>query len=263
MVSRAEIELLLSNIPPLTHDVARAFLALQKGETAQAATLLISQADIVAYFRKVVKSPLYGFRQTPTDLGQILSLLGSRQAYAMLTTYMSTKIAPKAWKIFDLTTAQFLDFNTMLNKKWEAIVLHVVPHESDHVMSAASLMGLSVAVAEGLLAAREEDINLLRRHGSFSINNALLKLTEMTLFDIAADIAKIWEFDDDVIALVKASGDGCMDQGGALAPWLHLLLFDTSLQAQFCNTQINSLMHLNMDAIAPIGSIYQDIVQDL
>lgn len=251
MVTTEQINRYLHNIPASTKQVTTALAALETGDVRAAAESLKTELPVIAYFRHVVASPVYGFRETPSDIGQILALLGPRQSASLLAAYQASLLAPKRWMVFDLSTPKFLDFNAWLGKGWETILAARAPQKLGSLMPAAALMTCAVAVADALLGEYGDDVARLRQAVAFDMNRALTKLTGISLFDLAARIARSWGFSDELAELVAAAGDADVGRGGELAAWLHLLLFYASSRPLFVDSGLNGFVTLNTEGTAP------------
>jgi hypothetical protein len=110
---------------------------------------------------------------------------------------------------------------------WQLILDKTCKVKAKNYVSAAALIGASIAVCEAILADRVEETSILESQG-LRYNDILTRLGGMSLYQIAAKIGKLLNFDNAALSLVVLAENPplkAVNEADKLAKLLHLLLF--------------------------------------
>lgn len=167
---------------------------------------------------------------------------------------MVTLLSPKKWSLFKLNSKLFYELQANLSKKWEIILKHL-NIDDKNIYAAISLLPASIIVTEALFAEKIDDVNLLRSAKALDFNTILIRLCEVSLFDICEKIAKKWEMDENIAQIVQASSGvkpSNSEKINTLGKWMHLLLFYELSKPELVEAGLNDFLDFQIEYISDI-----------
>ncbi|MDD3443616.1 MAG: HDOD domain-containing protein [Sulfurimonas denitrificans] len=254
MITKENINSFIEKIPPSPKVLNETLSLLKMGELVKAAKVAESDLALKSYLKSIVNKPIYGFRNEVSDIGQIFGILGVSLSQQSVYNYMVTLLSPNKWSLFKLNRSLFYELQATLSKRWEAILIHLNIHD-DNIYAAISLLPASIIVTEALFAQKKEDVELLRSTKALDYNTILMRLCGVDLFDICEEIAKKWEMDDSVSAIVHAASGIKTSENqeiNTLGKWMHLLLFYKLSQPEFINAGLNDFVDFKVEYVSDI-----------
>lgn len=257
MITKENIDSFIEKIPPSPKVLNETLSLLKIGELVKAAKVAENDLALKSYLKSIVNKPIYGFRNEVSDIGQIFGILGVSLAQQSVYNYMVTLLSPNKWTLFKLNSALFYELQANLSKSWEAILMRLNINDAN-VYAAITLLPASIIVTEALFAQKKEEVELLRGTKALDYNTILLRLCGMGLFDICEEIAKKWEMDDSVSAIVQAASGVRASEDeeiNTLGKWMHLLLFYKLSQPEFIKAGLNDFVDFQVEYV---GDIYDD-----
>jgi len=265
VITQEDVVLYIKNIPPTPGVVRQALTFAREGELIKAAKCAQEDPALRLYLKTLVNRPIYGFKNEVSDVGQIFGILGVAATQQTLYNYLLSLLTPKKWELFPLTNHQFYDLQASLSKEWENILIHL--HIKDkEVYSAISLIPATIIVCDALFASKKKEVEQLRSVKALDYNTILKRLSGYDLFDLAAEIGKMWEMSDKTIALIRsASGthQGLVGEQKMLAQWIHLLLFYLFSQSTYVSAGLNEFIDFQIDFVHDIYDSFSQVVPSI
>lgn len=262
MITSEEVALYIQTIPSTPSVVREALQYAQAGDLTKAAKSASEDPALRHYLKILVNRPLYGFKNEVTDVHQIFSILGLSATQQTLYNYLLSLIAPKKWELFSLTNHQFYDLQASLGKHWERILQHLGIDDKE-TQSIIALIPATIIVCEALFATRKEEIAQLRSVKELDFNTILKRLSGHDLFDLAGEIASMWEMPPRSISLIQnASGlnDDIPEEEKILAQWMHLLLFYELSQSAYVMAGLNEFIDFQIDFVQEIYEPFMQVM---
>jgi len=260
VITAEEVTLYIQNIPPAPAVVRQALNYARAGDLPKAAKCASEDPALRHYLKILVNRPLYGFKNEVSDVSQIFSILGVSATVQTLYNYLLSLLTPKKWELFALTDHQFYYLQASLSKYWEKILLHLNIDDKE-IQSAISLIPATIIVCEALFASRKAEVTQLRSVKALDFNTILKRLSGRDLFDLAAEIAHMWEMSEKTVILIQgASGlrDTLSAEEKRLAQWMHLLLFYELSQSVYVSAGLNEFIDFQIDFV---HDIYESFMQ--
>jgi len=254
MITKDNIDSFIEKIPPSPKILNETLSLLKMGDLVKAAKVAEKDLALKSYLKSIVNKPIYGFRNEVSDIGQIFGILGVSLSQQSVYNYMVTLLSPNKWTLFNLNRTLFYELQATLSKRWEAILMRLNINDAN-VYAAITLLPASIIVAEALFAQKKEEVELLRGTKALDYNTILLRLCGMGLFDICEEIAKKWEMDDSVSAIVQAASGVRASENeeiNTLGKWMHLLLFYKLSQPEFINAGLNDFVDFQIEYVSDI-----------
>lgn len=257
MITENIINSFIEKIPPAPEALKKTLLLLDAGELAKASKVAVEDLALSSYLRDLVNKPIYGFRNSVSDISQIFGILGVSGSQQAVYNYMITLLSPKKWSLFHLKAVTFHTLQDELSTNWKKILRHLDIADKD-IESAITLLPSSIIVSEALFNQKIEEINLLRSVNPIDLNTVLQRLTKIDLFDICEKIAIKWEMPPKISQILQASSGvkPSVDEDiNILGKWMHLLLFFTLSKPIFIEAELNDFIDFQIDYV---GDIYEE-----
>ena len=259
MITKEQIDTYIEKIPPTPQALKDTLMFLDPGELSKAAKVASEDLALNSYLKNLVNKPIYGFRNSVSDISQIFGILGVSGSQQAVYNYMINLLSPKEWKLFKLNSNSFNTLQDELSANWKKILRHLNVQNKD-VESAITLLPASIIVSEALFKEKIDDINLLRSVNPIDLNTVLQRLCKMDLFDICEQVSVKWEMSPIIAQLVQASSGlkpSKNKTANTLGKWMHLLLFFTLSKPNFIEAELNDFIDFQIDYVS---DIYDDFI---
>ncbi len=254
MITKEQIDNYIDKIPPTPKALRDTHTFLNMGELNKAAKAASQDLALSSYLKDLVNKPIYGFRNSVSDISQIFGILGVSGSQQAVYNYMINLLSPKKWLLFKLDATSFNNLQDELSTNWKKILKHLNIQDKD-IESAITLLPASIIVSEALFSQKIEEINLLRSVNPIDLNTVLQRLCGMDLFDICEQISLKWGMPSDISQIVQASSGlkPLTDENlNNLAKWMHLLLFFTLSKPTFIESELNDFIDFQIDYVMDI-----------
>jgi len=252
LVDKNDIQEYIKHLPPTPEILNQTLLYLNTNDLTKAAQTAKKDRALSSYIKSLVNKPIYGFKSEITNIAQAFSILGIGLAKQSLYNYSLSLLLPDRWRVFTLNKALFYDLQASLSIGWHKILQYLDVDDSD-IETAIILAPASVIICESLFQDHIQEVNLLKSSHNLSYNEILYRLTSLDLFDISAQIAKIWGMSkasqELIIAFKKASAQ---PQINILAKWMYLLLFFEFSKSDFVEAGLNDFIEFKPDFVSDI-----------
>jgi len=250
LLSKQDIIDKIKQIPPLPQNVKNTINALKQGDLKKAADSADSDIVLKQKISSIVNSAYFGFTQKLTDTRQMFSAMGLEMAKSVVLSYMVSLLAPKEWKIFkDLNFEEFQ--SAFLNNAKEAIIIETNEEIYKKYADSIAIIPVSICLIDDLLGEKKEKVELLTQSSGLDYGKILKRFTGMSLFELAAFVAKKWELDDENINIIKLIGcESCEIKDETLkkiVASIHLEFFYLVSKPQFFD--LNSFIEFNPQVI--------------
>ncbi len=257
MITKEIINSFIDKIPPSPKALKETLAFLNIGELSKAAKAASTDLALSAYLKDLVNKPIYGFRNSVSNVSQIFGILGVSGSQQAVYNYMINLLSPKKWSLFKLNALTFNSLQDELSLNWKKILKRLEIQDKE-IESAITLLPASIIVSEALFSKKIEEINLLRSVNPIDLNTVLQRLCGMDLFDICESISTKWEMSSNIAQIVQASSGVKALQNpelNLLGKWMHLLLFFTLSKPIFIEAGLNDFIEFQIDYV---GDIYED-----
>ncbi len=202
MLTDSIIQEYISTIPPIPKVIKSCLAYLDASDMIQAANVAKEDKAFVLYLSSIVNKPIFGFRDEIKDAHQIFGVLGLSRARQIVYGYYLLLILPKKWEVFDFSNRKFQDLQSNLIVSWNKILDFLKISDKDARLF-ISLIPASLIVCEMLFRDISGTVELLRSSKQISFDELLYKMSDQTLFDVTAKIAKKWEFSENIQNLIS------------------------------------------------------------
>jgi len=263
VITKEKIDNYIEKIPPSPKALKETLTLLNNGELVKAAKVAQTDLALSAYLKSIVNRPIYGFKNSVSDISQIFGILGVTGSQQAVYNYMMSLLSPNQWKLFGLNKSSFHTLQDALVIKWQMILNHL-KIESKDLQNAITLLPASIIVSEALFFEHIKDVNLLRSAKALDYNTILMRLCKVDLFDICEQISLKWEMPNEVAKVVQAasgvkpSEDAQMN---TLGKWMHLLLFYELSQPMFIEAGLNDFIDFQIDYIEDIYEEFSTLME--
>jgi len=263
LITKDIINSFIEKVPPSPKILKVTLTLLDKGELIKAAQIAKEDLALSAYLKDLVNKPIYGFRNHVDEISQIFGILGVSNSQQAVYNYMMSLLSPNKWILFSLNKTSFHNLQADLSANWQKI-LKFLNIDNKNITNAISLLPASIIVSEALFSTKIDDVNLLRRVNAIDLNTILQRLCQVDLFDICELIAKKWDMDEDIGAIVQAASgikpieDESLNQ---LGKWMHLLLFYTLSQPNYIEAGLNDFIDFQIDYVQDIYNDFSQIME--
>ena len=260
MITKEIINSYIDKIPPSPKALKETLAFLNIGELSKASKAASTDLALSAYLKDLVNKPIYGFRNSVSDVSQIFGILGVSGSQQAVYNYMINLLSPKKWSLFKLNVRSFNALQDELSLNWKKILKHLDIQDKE-IESAITLLPASIIVSEALFSQKIQEINLLRSVNPIDLNTVLQRLCGMDLFDICEQISNKWDMPLSIAQIVQASSGlkPLEDQElNLLGKWMHLLLFFTLSKPLFIEAGLNDFIEFQIDYV---GDIYEEFSQ--
>ena len=221
MLSQTTINNYIETIPPIPKIVKKCIEVLNSGDLVSAADVASEDRALMHYLQGIVNKPIFGFRDEMKNPRQIFGVFGITKAKQLIYGYYLLLILPKKWKVFDFNALAFQDFQARLIHHWGKIVKFLDEEDSD-LNQAISIIPATFIVCEMLFRDINSTVTILRDTKQMSYESIFFKMTSRTFFDVAALIAKKWDFPENIVELIARIGNP--KENSTLLSYLRLLI---------------------------------------
>jgi hypothetical protein len=239
LISQNDIKNYLSQVPPVPKSAMAALKALKEGDLRKAA--LEAEKDFVLkkQIEQVVNSAYFSLPNKVEDTVQLFTMIGLEMAKSLIYSYIVTLLEPKEWKIFNIC---FKDFQAEFMSNYEKYMIFEFGKETyKKYPEIGAIIPVAVCITDMLLGEKKEKLSIILESSPIEIGTLLKRMTGMTLFSIAGEIAKIWELENDKCEIItKSECDVCDNKISAL---VHFLFFYMVSEPAFMD--LNSLIEFN------------------
>jgi len=258
LISKNDILEKMQKIPPLPKAVKDTINALKAGDLQRAADSADSDIVLKKKISTIVNSAYFGFSKQLTNTRQMFSAMGLEMAKSVVLSYMVSLLAPKEWKIF--TKLNFEDFQSaFLNNSKQAIILETNEDIYKRYADSIAIIPATICLIDELFSEKIEEIELLMQSSELDYGKILKRFTGMSLFELAAFIAKKWEVDAENIAIIKlVECNNCKISNETIkkvVASLHLEFFYLASKPQFF--ELNSFIEFNPEVISIATKNYE------
>ena len=202
MLLKEDIDKYLETIPPIPNTIKSTLFYLNGNDLVQAANIAKQDKVFSSYLSEIVNKPIFGFANSVKDVNQIFGILGLDRARQIVSSYYLQLIAPKKWEVFNFSNKKFQELQANLIIAWNEI-LKALKIDDKNLQQSVSLIPASLIVCEMMFRDIKETILLLRESKQMNFDEILYKMSGYNLFDIVLEIAKKWEYDDNIIVFLK------------------------------------------------------------
>jgi len=256
LISREEIKKYLSQVPPLPESAAKALKFLKEGDLRKAALEAENDLVLKKQIEQVVNSAYFSLPNKVEDTVQLFTMIGLEMAKSLVYSYIVSLLEPKKWKIFNINfkdfQAQFLTFYE------EYMILEFGKETYKKYPEIGAVIPVAVCVCDMLLGNKKREVELILESAPLEYGTLLKRMTGMTLFEIAAEIAKIWELEDEKCEIIKKSE--CIDCTNPISALTHFLFFYLASKPAFMD--LNSLIEFNPKCMDLIPKTTQRITNE-
>jgi hypothetical protein len=183
-------------------------------------------------------------------------MIGLEMAKSLVYSYLVSLLEPKEWKIFK--NFDFRDFQANFMREFEDSMIDEFGKETyKKYAEVGAIVPAAVCVCDSLLGDKDK-LNLILDNVAMEYGTLLKRMTGVTLFGLAGEIAKLWELEDEKIEVLKKSE--CEKCDNKVAALVHLIFFYLSSKKAFID--INSLIEFNPKVIELVPKTYERIVND-
>jgi len=263
MITKEQINTYIEKIPPAPKALQETLHLLNSGELVKAAKVASEDLALNSYLKNLVNKPIYGFKNSVSDISQIFGILGVSGSQHAVYNYMISLLSPKDWSLFHLNEISFAHLQDELSANWKKI-LKYLDISDKNIESAISLLPASIIVSDALFKEKIEDINLLRSVNPIDLNTVLQRLCNMDLFDICEQVSIKWEMPTEVAQIIQASSGikpSDNEQLNKLAKWMHLLLFYTLSQPKYIESELNDFIDFQIDFVSDIYNDFSTLME--
>lgn len=260
MITNKMIDNLIDKIPPKPEILQATIKLLNDGNLAKAAKVANEDLALKSYLCNLVNKPIYGFKTEVTDIGQIFGILSLSGSQQTVYNYMISLLCPKKWDLFNLNEITFQELQANLSLNWKKI-LNFLNIDDKEIESAITLLPASIIVSEALFSTKKKDVELLRSVNDLDYNTILLRLCDISLFDICKKIATKWDISEQIQKIIYASSGlnpSKDEQTNTLAKWVHLLLFYELSKPIFIKAGLNDFIDFKLEYVQ---DIYEDFAK--
>jgi len=258
LVSQEEIKKYLSKVPPLPESAAKVLKFLKEGDLKNAALEAENDLVLKKQIERVVNSAYFSLPNKVEDTVQLFTMIGLEMAKNLVYSYIVSLLEPEEWKIFHIN---FRDFQAQFLSIYEEYMLLEFGKETyKKYPEVGAIIPVAVCVCDMLLGDKKDKLQLITESSPIEIGTLLKRMTGVTLFGIAAEIAKIWELEDGKCELIQKSECEKCDNVNAISALTHFLFFYLVSKPQFID--LNSLIEFNPQCMDLIPKTTQRIMNE-
>jgi hypothetical protein len=261
LVSKKEIIEQIASIPPLSDSVKNAIDFLKNGDLQGAADSVNSDIVLKNKISQIVNSAYFGFSKKLVDTRVMFSAMGLEMAKGVILTYMVGLLAPKKWTLFNIDFESFQSAYLSMCK--DAIILETDEKTYKKYADSIALIPATICLVDTLLGEKVDKLNIVQESSGLDYGKILKRFTGMSLFELAALIAKRWEINEENIKLIKNSECLKCDNNGELlklSATLHLEFFYLVSKPQFYD--LNSFIEFNPKVIEIAVKNYKKKIEE-
>ena len=262
MITPEALQNFIQSIPPKPAVLAQTIRLVEAGDLIKAAKTAQQDPALSAYLRDFVNNPMYFFKSTVTDLGQVFGILGTIQAKTLLYHYMAHLFSPKNWTLFALDEKKFSTLQAILHSQWKALLEHESIDDAN-LANVITLLPASIITTELIFKEHLKEVTLLRQTKRLDYNTILERLVGVDLFDLAQMIGQAWEMDTKAVTMLKnASGTHTLDDSlsSRCSRLMHLLFFYTLSQPDYIEAGLNDFLDFQPEFVEPVMETFYSAI---
>jgi hypothetical protein len=256
LISKEEIKKYLNNIPPIPEHALECLNALKEGDLKKAAQAADKDLVLKKQIENIVNSAAFALRKKVDNTLQLFTLLGLENTRAIVYSYLVSLLQPKTWKIFKINFTEFQ--KEFLNHYKEFATLEFGEGTYKKYSEIEAIIPASVCICDSLLGEKKEKLDIILSSAPLEYGTLLKRLTEESLFGIAATIAELWELEKEKCEIIKKSE--CENCNNPISALTHFTFFYLVSKPSFMD--INSLIEFNPKCIDFIPKTYERINND-
>ncbi len=247
MLNECDIDKYLDSIPPVSKIVKETLLNLKNSDMVQAANIAKNDKVFSNYLSQIVNKPIFGFRDEITNLNQIFGILGLSRARQVVSSYYLHIILPQEWEVLNFSNKKFQDLQANLITQWN-LILDELGIKDSNLQQSIVLIPAALIVCEMLLKEIGSTVKLLKETKDISFDEILYKMSGQRLMDIVEKIALKWEFDEDIISLIRGfSQDAKGVRTKKEIIFLRLLISHEMSKPYAIESGLNDFFHFPLD----------------
>ena len=256
LISKEDLKKYLNSIPPVPENVKNTLKALDEGDLKKASIEASKDLVLKKRIEDVVNSAYYSIPNKVEDINQLFAMLGIEKTRSLIYLYLVSLLEPKKWQIFKIN---FFDFQAAFMGEFEkAMVVEFDETTYKKYAEIGAIIPASVCVCDSLLGDRKKDLELILSSAPIEYSNLIKRMTGVSLFGLASQIAEIWGIDEEKIEILKKAE--CSECNNKIAALTHLIFFYLVSKPQFLD--INSLIEFNEKSIEFAKKTYERIIND-
>jgi len=256
LISKEEIQKYLKQVPPLPESAANTLLYLKAGDLKKAAQEAENDIVLKKQIEHVVNSAYFSLPNKVENTVQLFTMIGLEMAKSLVYSYIVSLLEPKEWKIFNIN---FKDFQAEFLSNYEKYMIEEFGRETyKKYPEIGAIIPVAVCVCDMLLGDKKDQIDLITSSAPLEIGTILKRMTGVSLFQIAAQIAKIWELEDEKCKIIAKSE--CINCNHPVSAMTHFLFFYLASKPAFYD--LNSLIEFNPKCMEFIPKTTQRITNE-
>ncbi|MBE0490693.1 MAG: HDOD domain-containing protein [Sulfurospirillum sp.] len=264
MLSKSTINNYIDSVPPVPKILKDCIQAINEADMIKAANIADEDKALVHYLQQIVNKPIFGFANEIKQTRQIFGILGLARVKQIIYSYFVLLLLPKKWEVFSFDTHKFQDLQARLILHWSKI-LEKIGNQDKNLLGAITIIPATLIVCEMLFRNVKDTISILKVKKNMSYEAILIKMSGRTLFELAAIIAKKWEFPETTIEFIADIADVKKGDFGANARALQfvrlLLIYEFSTPVMI-QSSLSDLFELPSDFDEHLLEEFHTIIQE-
>jgi HD-like signal output (HDOD) protein len=254
LISQEDIKNYLSQVPPIPENAMKTLNYLKEGDLKKAAQEAENDLVLKKQIEHVVNSAYFSLPNKVEDTVQLFTMIGLEMAKSLVYSYIVSLLEPKEWKIFNIN---FKDFQAQFLASYEEyMILEFGKETYKKYPEIGAIIPVAVCVCDMLLGDKKDKLDLILESSPLEIGTLLKRMTGVSLFGIAAEIAKIWELEKEKCEIIKNSE--CVKCENPISALTHFLFFYMASRPSFMD--LNSLIEFNPKCMDLIPKTTQRIM---
>jgi len=254
LISQDEIKKYLAQVPPVPESAMKTLQYLKEGDLKKAAHEAENDLVLKKQIEHVVNSAYFSLPNKVEDTVQLFTMIGLEMAKSLVYSYIVSLLEPKEWKIFNIN---FKDFQAQFLSDYEKFMIEEFGKETyKKYPEIGAIIPVAVCVCDMLLGEKKDKLELITESAPIEIGTLLKRMTGVTLFEIAGEIADIWELEEEKCEIIKNSE--CIKCENHVSALTHFLFFYLASKPAFMD--LNSLIEFNPKCMDLIPKTTQRIM---
>jgi len=255
LISQEEIKKYLAQVPPIPESAMNTLKHLKQGDLKKAALEAENDLVLKKQIEHVVNSAYFSLPNKVENTVQLFTMIGLEMAKSLVYSYIVSLLEPKEWKMFNIN---FKDFQAEFLASYEKyMILEFGKETYKKYPEIGAIIPVAVCVCDMLLGDRKEKVDLIRESAPLELGTLLKRMTGVSLFEIASEIAKIWELEEEKSDIIKKS-ECSLTCDNPISALTHFLFFYLVSKPAFMD--LNSLIEFNPSCMEVIPKTTQRIM---
>ncbi len=254
LISEEKIKEYLQNIPPLPESAAKTLQYLKEGDLKKAAIEADNDLVLKKQIESVVNSAYFSLPNKVENTVQLFTMIGLEMASSLVYTHIVSLLKPKKWSIFDIDFKKLQIEFLALYEKYMILEFDKKTYKRFHEIGA--IIPVAVCVCDMLLGEKKNELKLITDSSPLEIGTILKRMTGVTLFGIAAEIAKTWGIKEEKCNIIQNSE--CLECENPISALTHFLFFYLVSKSAFMD--LNSLIEFKPECMELIPKTTQRII---